>query len=59
MQRKLKLYLENSVICMYFQDDNPYLNELTRQFWRDVLPNFYVYISEAVLDEIGATAELN
>ena len=44
---------------MYFQDDNPYLKELTRQFWRDVLPGFDIYISEAVLDEIGAIVELN
>jgi len=59
MQRKPKLYLENSIISMYFQDDAPYLRDLTRQFWRDVLPHFDVYISEAVLDEIRATEELN
>ncbi|MFQ6127153.1 MAG: PIN domain-containing protein [Candidatus Heimdallarchaeota archaeon] len=59
MQRKLKLYLENSVISMYFQDEAPYLRELTRQFWKEVLPHFEVYISEIVLAEIRATAELN
>ncbi len=59
MQRKPKLYLENSIISMYFQDDAPYLRDLTRQFWRDVLPHFDVYVSEAVLDEIRATEELN
>lgn len=59
IQRKLKLYLENSVISMYFQDDAPYLRDLTRQFWGQVLPDFDVYISEIVLDEIRATAELN
>ncbi len=40
---------------MYFQDDAPYLRDLTQQFWSDILPSFDVYISEAVLDEIGAT----
>ncbi|MBT9143896.1 MAG: hypothetical protein DDT29_02310 [Dehalococcoidia bacterium] len=59
MQRKLKLYLENSVISMYFQDDAPYLRDLTRQFWEEILPHFDVYISEVVLDDIRAIAELN
>ena len=57
--KKPKLYLESSVINMYFQDDAPYLRDLTRQFWRDVLPHFDIYISEAVLDEIRAIEELN
>ena len=59
MQKKPKLYLENSVISMYLQDDAPYLRDITRRFWKDVLPDFDVHISEIVLDEIGATAELN
>jgi predicted nucleic acid-binding protein len=59
MQRELKLYLENSVINMYFQDDAPYLRDLTQQFWEEILPHFAVYVSEVVLDEIRATAELN
>jgi predicted nucleic acid-binding protein len=44
---------------MYFQNDAPYLRDLTRQFWRDILPYFDVYISETVLDEIKAIEELN
>lgn len=59
MQRELKLYLENSVINMYFQDDAPYLRDLTQQFWEEVLPQFTVYVSDVVLDEIRATAELD
>jgi len=58
-QKKAKLYLESSVINMYFQDDAPYLRDLTRQFWRDILPHFDIYISEAVLDEIRAIEERN
>jgi predicted nucleic acid-binding protein len=58
MRRKPKLYLESSVINMYFQGDAPYLSDLTQQFWRDVLPHFDIYISEAVLDEIRAIEEL-
>ena len=54
MQKK-----ESSVINMYFQEEAPYLRDLTQQFWRDVLPHFDVYVSEVVLDEIRATAEAN
>jgi predicted nucleic acid-binding protein len=59
MARKPKLYLKSSVINMHFQDDAPYLRDLTWQFWRDVLPHFDVYISEAVLDEIRATEDFD
>ena len=59
MQRKLKLYIENSVISMYFQEDDPYKRDLTRQFWRDVLPNFDVYISEMVIREMEGIEDYN
>lgn len=57
--RKLKLYLENSVISMYLQDDAPYLRDITRKFWAEVLPYFDIYISEPVLDEIKAIKKAN
>ncbi|KYK33509.1 MAG: hypothetical protein AYK19_13555 [Theionarchaea archaeon DG-70-1] len=57
IQRKLNLYLESSVISMYFQDNVPYLRDLTQQFWKDILPHFGVSISEIVLEEIRATTE--
>jgi predicted nucleic acid-binding protein len=56
-QKKAKLYLESSVINMYFQDEAPYLRDLTRQFWRDILSHFDVYVSDVVLDEIRATED--
>lgn len=59
MQKKPKLYLECSVINMYFQKEAPYLRDLTRQFWRDILPHFDVYVSEVILDEIRVTVEVN
>jgi predicted nucleic acid-binding protein len=55
--KKPKLYLETSVISMYFQSDVPYLRDLTRQFWKDILPHTDVYISEVLLDEIKATED--
>ncbi len=54
MARRLKLYLETSVISMYFQDDAPYLRDLTRLFWNEVLPDFEAFISEITFDEIMA-----
>ena len=57
MQEKSKLYLENSVISMYFQDDVPYLRDLTHQFWENKLTHFNVFISDVVFDEIRATKE--
>ena len=51
--------MENSAINMYFQKDATRLMDSTRRFWRHIIPNFDVYISEVVLDEIGATEELN
>jgi predicted nucleic acid-binding protein len=59
MPKKSKIYLENSVINMYFQDEAPYLRDLTRQFWREILPHFETYISDIVLDEIRATEDIN
>ena len=59
MQKNPKLYLETSVISMYFHDDAPYLRDLTRQFWKENLPFFNVYISEIVLDEINATSAID
>lgn len=52
-----KLYLKNSVSSMYYSDDDPYKRDLTRLFWREVLPYFDVYISGAVIDEVLPTKE--
>ena len=57
MQNKPKLYIESSVICMYFQDSAPYLRDLTRQFWKNKLPYSNTYISDIVLDEIRETKD--
>jgi len=56
-QEKLKVYIESSVISMYFQENAPYLRDITRRFWEEVLPYFDTYISEIVLDEIRATKD--
>jgi len=39
---------------MYFQEDVPYLRDLTKMFWREILPDYDVYISEITFDELMA-----
>jgi len=55
-KRKLRLYLDNSVISMYYSDI-PYLKKITRAFWRDIIPDCDIFISEMVIREIGATSD--
>jgi hypothetical protein len=57
MQRKPNLYLETSIIGMYFQENAPYLKNLTRKFWEEELPHFNGYVSEIILDEIRGARE--
>jgi len=54
MSTKPKIYLETSLISMYFQDDAPYLRDLTRLFWNEILPDFEAYVSEITFDELMA-----
>lgn len=44
---------------MYFQGDDPYRQDLTRQFWREVLPDFDVSISDMVIREIEGMEDYN
>ena len=57
MPRRLRVYLENSLISMYYQDAAPFLRDITRRFWQEVLPAFDVYVSDVVLEEISAISE--
>lgn len=54
ISEKLRVYLETSVISMYFQDDAPYLRDLTRLFWNEILPDFEACVSDATFDELTA-----
>lgn len=54
ISEKLRIYLETSVISMYFQDDAPYLRDLTRLFWNEILPDFETCVSDATFDELTA-----
>ena len=51
--RKLKLYLDTSIISHLFADDTPEKMEDTNRFWEEVLKGKYeIYISPVVMDEL-------
>lgn len=53
---RTSLYLDTSVISIYFDARDPTLQEQTREFWA-ALPRFEVYISTLVLDEVLQTRD--
>lgn len=53
---RTSLYLDTSVISIYFDARDPTLQEQTREFW-DALPRFEVYVSTLVLDEVLQTRD--
>jgi predicted nucleic acid-binding protein len=58
--RKLKIYLDTSVINFFFAEDSPEKMKITREFFNDILLNgrYEAYISLLVLEEIGNTKDL-
>ena len=56
--KKLKLYLDTSVISHLKQDDTPDKMTDTLNLWRDIEHGkFEIYLSEVTLDEIGRCTE--
>ncbi|HPI19267.1 MAG TPA: type II toxin-antitoxin system VapC family toxin [Candidatus Kapabacteria bacterium] len=55
MKRKLKIYLDTSVINFLFADDAPEKKEVTIDFFENYLNEYEVYISQVVIDEINQT----
>ena len=54
--RKLKLYLDTSVLSFIFADDAPELKRVTERFFEDV-EKYEAYISEVVIREISKTKD--
>jgi len=54
--RKLKLYLDTSVINFLFAEDVPELKKITERFFENIR-RYEVYISEVVMREISKTKE--
>jgi predicted nucleic acid-binding protein len=53
--KKETLYLDTSVPSAYYDDRAKERQEATVKFWKDVLPNYQVYISEITIEELEAT----
>jgi len=53
MRKKIRVYLDTSVVSALFDDRNPERQDLTKRFF-DEIESFKVYISEVVLAEIDA-----
>jgi predicted nucleic acid-binding protein len=56
--KKLRIYLDTSVISFLFADDAPERRDITREFFESRLDSFDVAISDVVLVEIGRTRDL-
>jgi len=54
--KKLKIYLDTSVINFLFADDAPEYKDITEEFFADAL-NYDLFISRVVLEEIDATKD--
>ncbi len=55
--KKLKIYLDTSVINFLFADDVPAYQEVTKTFFNEYLDEYEVFISEIVIAEISETPE--
>jgi len=56
--RKLRIYLDTSIISHLFADDTPEKRDDTNRFWDDIIKSEYeIFISQIALDEIRSCAE--
>jgi predicted nucleic acid-binding protein len=55
---KLKIYFDTSVPSNFYDTDKPEQTALTRLFWEDYLSKFNSYVSEATIQEIRGTKDL-
>ena len=53
--KKLKIYLDTSVISFMYADDSPEKQSITREFFEKYLSVYDVFISDLVLTEIEST----
>ncbi len=58
MKKRADVYLESSVISMYYDEKVPPLMEVTQEFWHIVLPKVNAFISDMTIIEIRATKDL-
>ena len=60
MNKKLKIYLDTSVINFLFADDAPEKKEITEEFFENYISKeiFEIYISSIVVEELERTKDL-
>lgn len=58
MNKKLKIYLDTSVINFLFSEQSPEKKEITIEFFENYLNDYDVFISDIVIDEIKKTKEI-
>lgn len=55
--KKESLYLDTSVLSAYYDARVKERQESTIKFWKDVLPNYKVYVSEITVKELDNTKD--
>lgn len=55
--KKETLYLDTSVISAYYDKRTKDRQEATVRFWKEILPNYQVYISEITIEELEDTKD--
>jgi predicted nucleic acid-binding protein len=55
MTKRANVYIENSVVSMFYEEGALPLMQVTRQFWHTVLPKVNAFISDVGIVEIRAT----
>jgi len=55
--KKDSLYLDTSVLSAYYDERAKERKEATIKFWKEVLPNYKVYISEVTVKELDDTKD--
>jgi len=55
--KKESLYLDTSVPSAYYDERVKEKQDSTIKFWKDVLPNYKVYVSEITIKELDNTKD--
>ncbi len=57
LMKKLRIYLDTSVINFVFADETPELMRITRDFFERYASRYELFVSEIVLDELERTPD--
>ena len=57
VRETMKIYLDTSIISAYFDNRAPERQESTKIFWKEILSQYEVFISEITKDELMAAGD--